>query len=437
VTATIEPTAGPDTSWFQGLGLGLFIHWGHASTKGWELSWQMTGGVLGQEPALEPVGCDEYFNNAASFAPDRFDPAVWADLAWQAGARYVVFTTKHHDGFAMFDTRLSDYSVTKHTPCGRDLTREIVDAFRARGFRIGLYFSIIDWHHPDYPRYTDETIHKPYIVGNHPRGSADKWERYRDFMLGQLDELLTGYGDIDIVWLDGEFEHTQDEWRFDEIRAFIRDRQPHALVNDRCVGHGDFTTPEQQLPIVAPERPWEACMTMNSSWSHVPDDDTWKSPATLLHTLIEAVAMGGNLLLNVGPTAAGTLPEPAVQRLQALGAWTARNGESLRGVDPGLKLWQFQGPSTRRALDDGSERIYLHLTARPYERVVVRDLPVRRVRRAALLADGRPLHWTAHPRLKDIHSHSPDPSGEIHIEITDEDLDPLSTVVVLDLAAPS
>lgn len=421
-----------DASWFRGLGLGVFIHWGHASTR-WELSWQMTGGVHRQEPALEPVGCHEYFDNAASFDPQRFDPAAWADLAWRAGARYVVFTTKHHDGFAMYDTGFSDYSVTKHAPFGRDVTREVVDAFRERGFRIGLYFSIVDWHHLDYPRYTDETITKPYIVGSYPRVAPAKWQRYRAFMLGQLEELLTSYGAVDIVWLDGEFEHTEQEWRFEEIRALIRDLQPNALVNDRCLGHGDFVTPEQQLPMVPPERPWETCLTMNSSWGYRPTDDTWKSPALLLHTLIEAVSMGGNLLLNVGPTGDGEFPAEAVERLEALASWQVRNSESVHGVQPGLELWQFHGPSTRRTREDGGNRIYLHLVMRPYERVVVRGLPVSRIHTVQRLDGEHSLSWTAHPRLKDIHSGAADPVGDLHIEVSPDELDDLCTVIVVDL----
>ncbi|MEY9844148.1 alpha-L-fucosidase [Streptacidiphilus sp. MAP5-3] len=434
-TQTQPDTTGSstDTSWFRGLGLGVFIHWGHASTRGWELSWQMTGGVHRQEPALDPVSCNDYFDNAAGFAPERFDPTVWADLAWRAGARYMVFTAKHHDGFAMFDTGLSDYSVTRHAPLGRDVTREIVEAFRARGFRIGLYFSIIDWHHPDYPRYTDETITKPYVVGSYPRVSPAKWDRYRAFMLGQLGELLTGYGDIDIVWLDGEFEHTEEEWRFDEIRAFIRERQPHALVNDRCLGHGDFTTPEQQLPMVPPQQPWETCLTMNSSWGHRPQDDTWKSPALLLHTLIEAVSMGGNLLLNVGPTGDGEFPHEAVERLEALAGWLEHNAESVQGTEPGLTLWQFHGPSTRRTRPDGTTRVYLHLVTRPYERVTVRGLRVSRVERVTLLDGDRDLPWRVQPRLKDVHSGTDDPTGELHIDIRGTELDPLCTVLAVDL----
>ena len=425
-----------DASWFSGLGLGVFIHWGHASARGWELSWQMTGGVTLQEPALAPVGCEEYFANAAQFDPAAFDPEAWADLAWRAGARYVVFTAKHHDGFAMFSTALSDYSVVKHAPFGRDVTAEIVEAFRSRGFRIGLYFSIIDWHHPDYPRYTDETVSKPYVVGSYPT-APDKWERYRSFMLGQLHELLTGYGQIHIVWLDGEFEHSEAEWRYGEIREFIRARQPEALVNDRCLGHGDFATPEQQLPMVAPDRPWEICLTMNSTWGYVPWDETWKSAATILHTAIEAISMGGNLLLNIGPRGDGSLPPEAQERLEALADWYAVNGESLRGVQPGLELWQFHGPSTRRVREDGGSHVYLHLTARPYERAVVRGLPIRRVERVRLLSDGRELPFSVHPRLSDVHARTEDAFGELRIAVDPGLLDPLCTVLVVDLAAPA
>jgi alpha-L-fucosidase len=426
-------TATPDTSWFRGLGLGLFLHWGHASTRGWELSWQMTGGVHLQAPALDPVPVRTYFDNAPSFRPEGFDPADWAEQAWEAGARYVVFTTKHHDGFAMYDTKLSDYSVAK--TWGRDITGELVEAFRARGFRIGLYFSIVDWHHEDYPRLTDDAVAKPYRVGVYRRGTPDQWAHYRRFMLGQLEELLTGYGDLDIVWLDGEFEHSPEEWDFAGIRELIRTHQPAALVNDRCLGHGDFTTPEQQLPVMAPDGPWEACLTMNSTWGHVPSDDSWKSPRALLHTLVEAASMGGNLLLNVGPTAEGTFPPQAVERLGALAGWMDMHGESVHGTQAGLKLWQFQGPSTRRVHPDGSSRLYLHLTMRPYEEIAVRGLRVGRVRDVTLLATGETLPWSTQAALKDIHAALPDPVGELRVTIPSAKLDDLCTVVAVDLDA--
>jgi alpha-L-fucosidase len=419
------------SDWFNHLGMGLFVHWGHSSTRGWELSWQLTGGVHLQEPPLEPVSCQEYFDNARTFAPNSFDPAAWAELAWAAGARYVVFTAKHHDGFAMYDTKQSDYSVAKMW--GRDVTAEVVEAFRARGFRIGLYFSIVDWYHPDYPRYSDETVRKPYVVGDYPRATPEQWLRYRRFMLAQLEEVLTGYGPLDIVWLDGEFEHTREEWRFDEIREVIRAHQPDALVNDRCLGYGDFETPEQQLPIIAPGGRWEVCLTMNSTFGYVPSDDTWKSPATLLHALVETVSMGGNLLLNVGPTGAGELPAQAVHRLDAFARWMAKHGESVHDVRPGLALHQFHGPSTRRSLPGGGTRLYLHLTMRPYERITIRGLPVGRVRAVTLLNTGDALEWSTQSRKSDIHAASADPVGELRVTIPAESLDSLCTVVAVDL----
>ena len=424
-----------DTAWFNRLGLGLFVHWGHASTQGWELSWQLTGGVHLQDPPLSPVDCEVYFDNATSFQPDLFDAQAWADQAWQAGARYVVFTAKHHDGFAMFDSARSDYTSVKLT--GRDFTREVVDAFRARGLRIGLYFSIIDWHHEDYPRYTDATVPKPYVVGGHPRATPEAFARYRQFMLGQLDELLTGYGQIDILWLDGEFEYTPAEWRFDEIREFIRERQPDCMVNDRCFGHGDFVTPEQQLPVAPPQQPWECCLTMNSTWGYVPDDDSWKSPRTLLHSFVEAASMGGNLLLNVGPTGRGEFPPQAVERLDAFAGWMATHAESVRDVRPGLELWQFRGPSTRRVHADGNERLYLHLVMRPYEHIVARGLPVNRITAVSLLGDGQPLPWRVTPHLKDVHLRTPDPTGELVVDIAPGRLDPLCSVIAIDLAPPT
>jgi alpha-L-fucosidase len=418
------------SDWFTELGLGLFIHWGHASSRGWELSWQMTGGVHLQEPPLEAVSCQEYFDNATTFAPGAFDPTDWARRAWDAGARYVVFTTKHHDGFAMFDTAQSDYSVVKTS--GLDITAEVVEAFRLRGFRIGLYFSIIDWYHEDYPRYTDDAVRKPHVVGEYPRASPEQWQRYRRFMLAQLEEVLTGYGHLDVVWLDGEFEHSAEEWDFGEIRELIRSHQPDALVNDRCLGHGDFATPEQQLPIVAPGDRWEVCMTMNTTFGYVPTDDTWKSPRTLLHALVETVSMGGNFLLNVGPTGDGEFPPQAVERLDALARWMGSHAESVHAVRPGLALHQFHGPSTLRATAEGT-RLYLHLTMRPYERITVRGLPVGRVQRVTLLSTGEELEWSTQTRKSDIHAASADPIGELRVVVPASSLDELCTVVAVDL----
>jgi len=408
-SSVVEP------SWFQGLGLGVFLHWGHASTRGWEPSWQMTGGVTGQLPVRQPVGCEEYFANAATFNPAAFDATRWAADIRAAGARYVVFSAKHHDGFAMYDTALSEYSVTRTAPFGRDVVREVTDAARSAGLRVGLYFSIVDWHHDDYPRYTDAAIAKPYVLGHYPRPTPQMWRRYRQFMLGQLTELLTLYGPIDIMWLDGEFEHDANEWDFAGIREHIRRLQPDCLVNDRCVGFGDFATPEQQNPQTPPTGPWETCLTMNDSWGWVEADSHWKRSRQLVERLIETVSAGGNLLLNVGPRGDGTFPDEAARRLRVVGDWVERHSESVYGVSPGLTRWQCRLPTSRRATGAG-ERLYVYLTLQPRESLLLQQMPVNRIAYVRLLDTGSELGWTARPCLPDVHRQSADPLGELEID---------------------
>jgi alpha-L-fucosidase len=435
MTVTEEQTSASDTSWFDQAGLGVFLHWGHASTQGWELSWQLTGGVAGQFPARAPVGCEEYFANSATFAPAHFDPRQWAREIRAAGARYIVLTAKHHDGFAMYETERSDYSSVT-APFGRDVVAEVLAAARAAGLRVGLYFSIIDWHHEDYPRYTDATVRKPYVVGDYPRADDQAWARYREFMIGQLTELLTGYGELDMVWLDGEFEHTAAEWDFGAIRALIRHWQPACMVNDCCVGFGDFASLEQQLEEVVPSGRRELCLTMNDSWGHVAGDTRWKSARDLVQLLVEARTSGANLLLNVGPRGDGTFPPEASERLAAIGGWLDAHGESVYGITPGLTRFQCRLPTGRRRTDAG-ERIYVYLTMLARDRLVIHDLPVRRVGAVTVLAGGAALPWSVVPRLADVHSHAPDPRGELEIELGDGLGDGLCPVIAIDLTTPT
>lgn len=421
-------------AWFHENPVGLFIHWGHASAAGWELSWQATGGVLGQHPALAPVPFETYFANAATFNPTNFDAEAWAEQAQAFGAGYVVFTTKHHDGFAMFDTAQSEYSITKTSPFGRDVFRELSEAFRMRGIRVGAYFSLVDWHHPDYPTYTDDSISKPYVIGDYPRGTSEQWARYRSFLDAQVTELLTDYGRIDLLWFDGEFEHTAEEWDFGRLRQLVRQLQPDCIVNDRCVGFGDYSTPEQQIPIDPPAGPWEACLTMNSSWGYLAGDNEYKSATAIIHLIVEAVSKGGNLLLNVGPTGLGDIPDPEKDRLDAVGAWRSRHDESISGVERGLGLGHYQGWSTQRVLPDGSTRLYLHLVSRPYEFVRARDIPVLRIARVWMLASGTDLNFSAVPHLPDIHQGLADPHGELTIFVPEREIDPMSSVIVVEIS---
>ncbi len=411
-------------NWFDSARFGMFIHWGIASQRGWELSWPLVGGV-GALPGSQNVAVDEYRAAARTFNPVRFDPRAWARLARRAGMRYAVLTAKHHDGFAMFQTHESDYSI-EHGPFGRDIVREYLDAFRAEGLRAGLYFSVIDWHHPDYPAFTDAD--KPYRFGEFRRGTPKQWERFVRFMFAQIRELLSNYGRIDLLWFDGGWERTPDEWRTTELEIMIRELQPGIVINDRLPGCGDYDTPEQAVPAQPPARAWETCMTMNNSWGYNPGDRNYKSARSLIHTLCEVAGKGGNLLLNVSPTGEGELPAEQTERLETIAAWMERNGESIADTAPGLEPWQFYGPSTRRGA-----RVYLHLLMRPYDSVSVRGIRVRHVKSARVLGTGDELKLHRRIAAADMLFNS-DPVGELIIDVPESVIDPDATVIALDFS---
>src|SRR5574341_1121093 len=313
------------SSWFDAARFGMFVHWGHSSQRGCELSWPLVGG----NPALPMCGnvpVNEYHSTAATFNPRSFDARELARLAKRAGMDYAVLTAKHHDGYAMFHTRLSDFSV-EYSRSGRDLVREFVEAGRAEGLRVGLYYSLSDWHHPDYPPFTEAD--KPYTAMRWPRPSPEQWERYISFMHGQVRELLTGYGPIDLLWFDGGWERQPDQWRGKELVDMIRALQPQTVINDRLPGFGDYETPEQFVPAQPPERPWEVCLTMNESWGYNPTDGHYKSSLDIIQTLCEIAGRGGRLLLNVSPTGDGRLPPEQAERLEDVARWMTANGEAI------------------------------------------------------------------------------------------------------------
>src|SRR5581483_6524626 len=269
-------------------------------------------------------------------------PREWMKLAKQAGMKYAVLTTKHHDGFALWPSKFGDFNISM-TPYEGDLVAEYVDAARAEGLKVGFYYPLSDWHHPDHPPFREED--KPYLKFLGRR--SETWDAYLDTLFGQVRKLLTNYGEISVIWFDGQWERQAREWKADELMAMIRELQPEIWINDRLPG-GDYTTPEQAVPAVAPDRHWETCMTMNASWGFVPSDDQYKSSRELVHTLCETAGKKGNLLLNVSPRADGSLPPEQVSRLQDVGAWMSKYGEAIYGTEPGLEPWQFYGPSTRK-----------------------------------------------------------------------------------------
>jgi alpha-L-fucosidase len=384
-----------DTSWFTQGRLGLMLHRGLYSVIGIEASWPL---VQGQ------ISYAEYEALAGSFKPARYDPAAWARTAREAGATYVVLTTKHHDGFALWDTQYSDFSAPRQA-AGRDLIAPYVEALREEGLRVGLYFSLPDWHTPDYPV-------TPTPLGTRPEKAwppnaymsiaeaPERWQRYLNFMHGQLRELLTNYGRIDLIWFDGGWEHSREEWQAVDLVKMVRSLQPDVVINDRICPDlrgvattvdpdvADYIQCEMALPAPQTHDPWERAISINDSWSYKPSDTHYKSSAVLIRYLAETVGQNGTLLLDVGPSADGDIQGEFTSRLRVVGDWLRRHGESIYGAGAGPAQMSSLGPATANG-----DLLYVHvLGAPPEDTVEVRGLS-RRVLEGSLLDSGRPLEW--------------------------------------------
>ena len=329
------------TEWYRDARFGMFIHWGLYSIPA-RGEWVRS---------VEEIPHEEYAPFMDEFTTENYNPREWAKLAKEAGMKYAVLTAKHHDGFCLYDTKLTDFKST-NAPCKRDLVKEFLEAFRAEGIKVGLYFSIIDWRHPDFPQYGD--MHHP--MRNHPECSNENrdFDRYLEFMFGQIKELLTNYGKLDLMWFDFSYgEMKCEKWKADKLIEMVRSIQPWVIIDNRLEGSaedagsirtlnpteysGDFASPEQMIPPAGLRDeggnpiPWEACITLNNHWGYAAHDHHYKSAKMIIHMLVECVSKGGNLLLNVGPNAKGEIPEESVQILREVGAWMKKNGRSIYG----------------------------------------------------------------------------------------------------------
>jgi alpha-L-fucosidase len=411
--------------WFKGAGLGLFIHWDHTSQQGIEISWPMVGGVFAL-PGGKDVTAAEYHATAPTFNPEKWDPAEIMKLAKAAGCEYVVFTSKHHNGWASWPSKVGDRNITS-SPFGKsggDILRTYVDAVHEAGLKVGVYYSLSDWGHDDYLAWKDE--YRPYIFGlSSPRGSDEQWQKYRTYLKAQLSEILTEYGPIDLLWFDGAWERSNEDWDSVDMGNHIRSISPNTLINDRLFTQGDFRTPEQSIPPRPLDEAWECCMTMNYSWAYVPSDTAFKSPYEILRTLIEVVSRGGNLLLNIGPRADGSLVPEERNLLLELAKWMRVNKASVIGAEPGLEPWQFYGPSTQNG-----DLVYLHQLAIPSESVIVRGIKVKRVRSVINLSTGKELNFTRRTAINDVMQEDPD--GEIIIDTSGGQVSGLIPVIVVD-----
>ncbi len=376
--------------WWRDARFGLFIHWGLYSIPAGEWNGRTDHAEWIRTTAQIPLR--EYDKFVAQFNPVKFNAEEWVRTAKSAGMRYIVITSKHHDGFCLFDSKYTDFDIAS-TPFKRDVLKELADACHRNGVKICFYYSIMDWHHPDYlPRRDWEK--------DRPAQGAD-FSRYVVYMKNELRELLTNYGEIGVLWFDGEWESTWNQDYGRDLYAYVRALQPQILVNNRVGAArsgmegltkqgefgGDFGTPEQQVPATGiPGVDWESCMTMNDHWGYNRNDNRWKSARTLIQMLADTASKGGNLLLNVGPTSEGVFPQASIDRLREIGRWMDVNGEAIyaTSASPFKKLeW---GRCTSKPVAGGT-RLYLHVFDWPRDgRLVVPGL-LNEPKSAYLLAD--------------------------------------------------
>lgn len=354
------------TEWYRDARFGMFIHWGLYAIPA-------RGEWLRSNEEMPKEEYDRFFDE---FTAENYNPREWARLAKKAGMKYAVLTAKHHDGFCLYDTKLTDFKST-NAPCGRDLVQEYLDAFRAEGIKVGLYFSIIDWRHPDFPHYGDK-FHPMRNNESYKNDDRD-FNRYLDYMHGQIRELLTNYGKLDIMWFDFSYDNMKCEtWQADKIISMVREIQPWIIIDNRLEGSaedagsirtlnptpysGDFASPEQMIPpaCICDEGgnpiPWEACITLNNHWGYASRDHHYKSPKLVVRTLVECVSKGGNLILNVGPNAKGEIPKESVEILEKVGEWMQANGEGVYGCGAA----DYPKPEWGRFTQKGN-KLYAHI----------------------------------------------------------------------------
>ncbi|HEX4021684.1 MAG TPA: alpha-L-fucosidase [Acidobacteriaceae bacterium] len=357
-----DATRAERMQWWHAARFGMFIHFGVYSQIA-RHEWVMN---------QEAIRVSEYAPHAKLFTPLSNCPRAWAKLAKQAGMKYMVMTTKHHEGFCNFDTKLTKYSAPHQGP-GRDLVREYVEAARAEGLRVGFYYSLMDWHHPDGARCaTDEAARQRFVEYTH----------------GLIREIMTNYGKIDVLWYDVDWPLDVKGWESVRMNKMVFDLQPDIIVNNRNGLPGDFSTPEQHIVAATGGRAWEACMTMNDSWGYQRADDAWKSSKTIVRNLITCSRGGGNYLLNIGPRNDGSIPEPSVRVLTEVGQWMDTNGATIYESDICQVSQSTYAEFTRKG-----NTLYMHVHFWPGEYVAISGLKTG-VKSAHLLKTGQQIKFT-------------------------------------------
>lgn len=427
--------------WFREAKLGIFIHWGIYAVDGITESWSITNGSYSY---------DDYMKQLDGFTAKNYDPKKWAKLIKAAGANYAVLTSKHHDGVALFDTKHTDLNVVKKTPAGRDLIAPYCEALREQGLHVGIYFTNTDWSDLDNMhvimdkskeeildmRHTAQEYRSIWqaacqLDGDH--GTQDKagleasWKKFMDRYRMGITELLTNYGDVDLLWFDVMLTREGFSWETDKVRKMISDLNPKTMVNARLVGQGDYETPELYIPLRELEDTWELCTTFNNSWGYQPGDKKYKDIRQIVRMLCECISKGGNLLISIGPDAEGNIPKETEESMLALGAWTQKYAEAIYPTEKGPGAEYFLGGST---FSKDKKTMYLFSYDRPNGFLMLNGIRNKNMKITSL-KNNREMDW-------EIIGGAPwvNMPGQIWIKVQDEDIDEVCTVIKVEFEEP-
>ena len=356
--------------WFADAKLGIFIHWGIYAVNGVSESWSFHNGE---------VAYDAYMKQLDGFTAAKYQPHEWSKLIKESGARYAVLTAKHHDGVALWNSKAGGINVVKNTPAKRDLIKPFTDALRKDNIKVGLYFSLIDWSYSNYDKFTKtETRYT---------NDSTRWKKFLTYYRTQLNEITQNYKP-DLYWFDGDWEHTAEEWQAKEVKEEIMIKNPAAIVNSRLAGYGDYDTPEQGVPVFKPKAMyWELCLTTNDNWGYRPSDTSYKSVNQVIDIFVDCLSKGGNLLLDIGPRADGTIDERQASILKGLGNWVNKNSTAVYGTIAGIPLEYTNSPTS---LSADSTILYLYIKGYPGEAVYLKGI-INEVKSASIVYTGLKL----------------------------------------------
>jgi alpha-L-fucosidase len=399
--------------WFEEAKLGIFIHWGIYSVNGISESWSFYNGYISHT---------DYMKQLDGFNAKNYDPKEWANLIAESGAKYTVITSKHHDGFALWDSKYGKLNSLESSKSKKDLLTPFVKEIRGKGLKLGLYYSLPDWSYKDYTNHTNKI--KRYSIQDKP----ERWQKFLNYRDNQLMELKSRYKP-DLWWFDGDWEHNAIEWKSKELKTKLQKNFPNVIVNSRLNEFGDYETPEIGIPVYRPSsKYWELCMTINDSWGYQQNDNNYKTPLQVIDLFVDTLSKGGNLLLNISPKPDGKIPEKQKLILKELGKWSKKHDSAIYSTKKGIPYDHFYGPST---LSKDKKTLFLFLRDIPKDNQIVVKGISNKINRAYIVGNGTVLnqqllckvYWNKYP-------------GLTYIEIPKETIDPYYTVIALVLDSP-